>query len=107
MANRDPEFTKKFFFVSGFVSYLKNDDKTYYLACPDESCKKKVMEESVGWRCENCNKTYPNCVPTYVLTAKIADVSEQVYISFYRNEGTAVMGLSAEKLKEIKDQGDI
>ena len=65
MANRDPnisdpEFTKKFFFVSGFVSYLKNDDKTYYLACPDESCKKKVMEESVGWRCENCNKTYPN-----------------------------------------------
>ena len=101
------EFTKKFFYVSGFVSYLRNDDKTYYLACPDDTCKKKVLEESVGWRCENCNKTYPNCVPTYVLTAKIADVSDQQYISFYRNEGAAIMGLTAEKLKEIKDQGDI
>ena len=70
------DFTKKFFYISGFISYLRNDDKTYYLACPDETCKKKVMEEAVGWRCENCNKTYPNCVPTYVITAKIADVSE-------------------------------
>lgn len=65
------------------------------------------MEESVGWRCENCNKTYPNCVPTYILTAKVADVSEQIYVNFYRNEGTAVMGIPADKLKEIKDQGDI
>lgn len=65
------------------------------------------MEESVGWRCENCNKTYPNCVPTYVLSAKISDVSDTQYVSFYRHEGTAIMGLSADKLKEIKDQGDI
>jgi len=70
------DFNKKFFYVSGVISMLRNDDKTYYLACPDDTCKKKVMEESVGWRCENCNKTYPNCVPTYVITAKIADVSE-------------------------------
>ena len=103
----EESFAKKFFYISGFLSYLKNDEKTYYLACPDETCKKKVMEESVGWRCESCNKTYPNCVPTYVLTAKFADVSDQVYISFYRNEGTSIMGISAEKLKEIKDQGDI
>jgi len=101
------EFSRRFFYVSGFISQLKNDDKSFYLACPDENCKKKVHEEAVGWRCEACNKTYPNCVPTYVLSAKVADVSDQIYINFYRHEGTAIMGISAEKLKEIKDQGDI
>jgi replication factor A1 len=55
---------------------LKNDDKTYYMACPDDSCKKKVMEESTGFRCEACNKTYPSAIPTYVITAKIADISD-------------------------------
>jgi replication factor A1 len=86
---------------------VKNDDRTFYLACPEDSCKKKVIEESVGWRCENCNKTYPHCNPTYMLRAKISDVSDAAYVDFYRNEGTALMGLPADKLKELKDQGDI
>lgn len=66
-----------------------------------------MIEESVGWRCENCNRTYPNCIPTYMLMAKICDVSESLFINFYRQEGTAIMGLPADKLKEVKDQGDI
>ena len=89
--------------MSGYVAYLRNDDKTFYLACPEESCKKKVIEESVGWRCENCNKTYPNCVPTYMLAAKISDVSDTLFVNFYRHEGTALMGLTADKLRELKD----
>jgi replication factor A1 len=64
------------FYTSGYIAYVKNDDKTFYLACPEDSCKKKVIEESVGWRCENCNKTYPNCNPTYMVRAKISDVSD-------------------------------
>ncbi len=95
------------FYTSGYVSYLRNDDKTFYLACPDESCKKKVIEECVGWRCENCNKTHQTCVPTYMLCAKIADVSDVLFVNFYRHEGTALMGLPAEKLKDLKDTGDI
>lgn len=31
-SENDEGFNKKFFYVSGFVSFLKNDDKTYYLA---------------------------------------------------------------------------
>ena len=74
---------EKNYFVSAYVSLLRNDDKTYYLACPGENCHKKVVEESIGWRCEACNKTYTSCVPTYMLTAKLADVSEALYVTFY------------------------
>jgi predicted acetyltransferase len=42
-----------------------------------------------------------------MLSAKLADVSESFFVNFYRNEGTAIMGLPADKLKDIKDQGDI
>jgi hypothetical protein len=42
-----------------------------------------------------------------MLSAKLADVSDSIFVNFYRQEGTAVMGLPADKLKDIKDQGDI
>ena len=42
-----------------------------------------------------------------MLSAKISDVSETMYMNFYRHEGTALMGLPADKLRELKDQGDI
>ena len=43
--------TYKTFSISAYIKLLKNDDRTYYLACPNDDCKKKVIEESVGWRC--------------------------------------------------------
>jgi hypothetical protein len=48
----------QYYYISAYVWILRNDDKTYYLACPEEQCKRKVIEESVGWRCTNCDKTY-------------------------------------------------
>lgn len=42
-----------------------------------------------------------------MLCAKIADVSDVLFVNFYRHEGTALMGLPADKLKELKDTGDI
>ena len=101
----EEDLRSMFFYVSGFVAYMKNDDRSFYLACPE--CKRKVMEDACGWRCENCDKAHPNCIPTYMLMAKISDVSESLFCNFYRDEGTALMGLKAEKLRELKDQGDI
>ena len=48
----------QYFIVDAYVAYVKNDDKIYYHACPTESCKRKVYEESAGWKCESCNKYY-------------------------------------------------
>jgi DNA-directed RNA polymerase subunit RPC12/RpoP len=42
-----------------------HDDKMYYNACP--ACKKKVLDEPAGYRCEPCNKVYQNMNPTYTL----------------------------------------
>jgi hypothetical protein len=66
----------------------------FYLACSE--CKKKVMEDPLGFRCEPCMKTYNESVPTYMLQAKVADSSNATFISFPRELGDSIMdGLSA------------
>lgn len=84
-----------FFFLNGYVSQIKNDDKIYYNACPSENCKKKVIEEANGFKCEACQKTYLTFNPTYMITAKISDFTESIYINFAREHGTALMGMTA------------
>ena len=46
----------RYFKISGFVMVVKNDDKIFYIACPE--CKKKVQEDAAGYRCEHCNKVF-------------------------------------------------
>jgi len=82
-----------FFFVNGFVSQLRNDDKLYYLACPSDSCRRKVTEEYNGrFRCEACAKSFITCNPTYMIVAKITDFTDSLYVHFTRENGTALMG---------------
>ena len=53
-----------YFTVSGYITYVKNDEKAYYLACPDDNCRRKVQENDgtfesqMKYRCDNCNKCY-------------------------------------------------
>lgn len=73
---------------------MTNDDKIYYLSCPD--CRKKVIEEATGWRCENCNKIQLTNTPTYMLSARLLDTSGGVYICFPRELGEPILnGMAA------------
>jgi hypothetical protein len=38
----------KYVEVRATVSFIKHDAKPYYLACPDESCAKKVWRHTLG-----------------------------------------------------------
>ena len=92
----------KFYKISGFVQRVLTDDKMSYNACPD--CRKKVQEEPAGYRCENCNKVHMTMNPTYMLMAKIADLSGSIYIQFTRELGDAIMnGMSARQFLELKE----
>lgn len=38
-----------------------------------------------------------------MITAKISDFTESIFVNFAREHGTALMGMTAEKFKEFKD----
>lgn len=50
--------------VKAFVVFIRNNENAqlFYLSCPSEKCMRKVIEESDGWKCEKCNKTYPEVI---------------------------------------------
>jgi hypothetical protein len=86
------------------VTFIKSEDKTTYLACPD--CKKKVIEEpGQGARCDNCRKSFEAGVPTYMLLAKVADGSGELFVNFYRNNAEPIMGgLTAEEFEKLRSK---
>lgn len=87
------------FTLNGYVSRIKNQDKIFYLACPNDNCRKKVMEEAGGYKCDNCSKIYPTCKATYMISAKISDFTDSLYINFAREQGEAIIGMPAEAFK--------
>ena len=82
-----------------------NDDKILYLSCPE--CRKKVMQEGRGWKCENCDKVHDTNLPTYMLSALISDVSGNVMVQFPRELGDNIMnGMPAQEFKKLKDDSN-
>ena len=92
----------------------KSDDQTratilyirpnnlYYTACPGENCNKKVNDDGDGWRCEKCDRSYPEPVRRYIFSANIADYSGQIWISGFDDIGQLLMGMTADQLDNIR-----
>ena len=91
-----------YFKISGYVQQILNDDKTFYIGCPD--CKRKVQPDPIGYRCEQCSKVFEKANPTYMLSAKIADNSGNTFVTFPKELGDEIMGgLSAVDFKNLKE----
>ena len=93
-----------FFFLNGYISRIKNDDRIYYPACLSDNCRRKVVQEGTdAFKCEHCGKTFAGYQPTYMITARISDFTESIYVNFAREHGTALMGMKAEEFKDFKE----
>lgn len=68
-----------FYTITGFVSSILHGEEgnpkpLFYLACP--SCKKKVLDEHNGYKCERCDKIFQDAVPTYNFAVRISDFTD-------------------------------
>ena len=79
------------------MQFKTDQDKMYYLACPNTDCKRKVIPETdetrqeIYW-CESCKRHFRTCVPTYMFSAKLADFTDTLEVAFARDNGTPVLG---------------
>ncbi len=77
------------------------------MACSNDNCKRKVIEETAGvYRCEFCKKTSDTYTPTFMITAKITDFTDAIFVNFAREHGTALMGMSAHEFREMRENSD-
>lgn len=77
----------------------------FYLSCP--ICKKKVIDENAGFKCENCNKVQQKAIPMYTFTARVSDLSGNCFLQFMGESGDAVMGMTSTEFKNLKEHAGV
>lgn len=88
-----------YFNTRATILYIRPNN-LYYTACPE--CNKKVIDEGDGWRCEKCDRSFPEPVRRYIFSANIADYSGQIWISGFNEIGTQLLGITADELDAIR-----
>ncbi len=95
-----------YFTTKATIIYVKQENVSYP-ACLSEGCNKKVVEVDVGqWRCERCDKTHPKPEHRYIMSVNVSDHTGQIWLSCFDDVGRMIMGMSADKLNELKENGD-
>lgn len=80
-----------------------------YPACPSENCNKKVIQETnLEWRCEKCDKSYPEPRYRYIMSAKLADgiASDGIRVSIFDAVGEKLLGRPAKEINDIVQMDD-
>ena len=94
------------FSVKATVIYIKQDTFAYP-ACLSPDCNKKVVETEPGqWRCEKCDKTHDRPDYRYIMSVNVSDHTGQIWLSCFNEVGEQIMGMSANELMVLKDEGD-
>lgn len=95
-----------YFCARGTIMFVKKDN-CMYKACPSAECNKKVIEMGPSeFRCEKCNKVYPNYKYRLMIQMRIADSSGQEWATAFQDTGETIIGQSAEMLGSLKEQDD-
>ncbi|KAL3286539.1 hypothetical protein HHI36_001044 [Cryptolaemus montrouzieri] len=80
---------------------LMSSNNLTYKACPTESCNKKIIDLENGmYRCEKCNREFPNFKYRLLTRMNVADWSGNTWISMFNSEGETVMGMTAQEVGE-------
>ncbi|KAI7849609.1 hypothetical protein BDC45DRAFT_448356 [Circinella umbellata] len=89
-----------YFSARATVVFMKSDNPAYP-GCPE--CKKKMVNDENGWRCEKCSKQYPEPTWRYVLTASVEDATAQLFVQLFDDQATTIVGISANEAMRLKD----
>ncbi|KAK9871429.1 hypothetical protein WA026_012805 [Henosepilachna vigintioctopunctata] len=80
---------------------LMRSENLTYKACPTESCNKKVIDLENGmFRCEKCNREYPNFKYRLLSSINMADWSGNTWVSTFTSEAETILGMTAQEVGE-------
>lgn len=75
-----------------------------YKSCPSTDCKKKVTEVGDGlYRCEKCNRDFPEFRHRLLLSANLADFGDNQWVTCFQETAEVLLGHSAESLGQLRD----
>lgn len=96
----------EYFSSQSTVIFVKKDN-CMYKACPSDDCNKKVIQESdAEFRCEKCNKLYPNFNYRLMLTVKLADYSGCEWVTCFQESAEKLLNVTAADLGQMRDENE-
>uniref|UniRef100_A0AAQ6A5W9 Replication protein A subunit n=1 Tax=Amphiprion ocellaris TaxID=80972 RepID=A0AAQ6A5W9_AMPOC len=85
------------------VVYIRKEN-CLYQACPSADCNKKVIDQQNGlYRCEKCNRDFPNFKYRLLLSANLADFGDNQWVTCFQETAEVLLGHSAETLGQLRD----
>uniref|UniRef100_A0A3B5A3W3 Replication protein A subunit n=1 Tax=Stegastes partitus TaxID=144197 RepID=A0A3B5A3W3_9TELE len=85
------------------VVYIRKEN-CLYQACPSADCYKKVIDQHNGlYRCEKCNRDFPNYKYRLLLSVNLADFGDNQWVTCFQETAEVLLGHSAETLGQLKD----
>ncbi|XP_032071640.1 replication protein A 70 kDa DNA-binding subunit isoform X2 [Thamnophis elegans] len=95
-----------YFSCVGTVVYLRKEN-CMYQACPTQDCNKKVVDEQNGlYRCEKCDREFPNFKYRMILSANIADFQDNQWLTCFQESAEAILGQNTAYLGELKEKNE-
>ncbi|RUP45011.1 hypothetical protein BC936DRAFT_148730 [Jimgerdemannia flammicorona] len=93
--NEKPDY----FVTKGTVIFFRQETISYP-ACKE--CKKKVIEEGTGWRCEKCQKTWPEPTHRYIMSISVSDPTGQVWMNAFDEVAEKLLGQTAGEMLMLR-----
>jgi len=94
-----------YFNLRAWVVFLRKEN-CMYMSCPGADCMKKVTEENGQYRCEKCDRTYPDFNYRLILSSNIADHSGNQWITSFQESGENILGIKTDQLGKIKEEDE-
>ncbi|KAK0149339.1 Replication protein A DNA-binding subunit [Merluccius polli] len=92
----------EYFSCVATVLYIRKEN-CLYQACPTADCSKKVVQQHSGlYRCDKCNREFPDFKPRLLLSANIADYGENQWVTCFQDTAEVLLGHSAQTLSQLK-----
>ncbi|XP_043581968.1 replication protein A 70 kDa DNA-binding subunit [Bombus pyrosoma] len=91
------------FTVKATINLLRTEN-ILYKSCPSENCKKKVIDQANSmYRCEKCNKEFPNFKYRLLGSLSLADWTDNMWVTAFNDETEKILGITAQELGELKE----
>ncbi|PVD31676.1 hypothetical protein C0Q70_07094 [Pomacea canaliculata] len=95
------------YFTSKATVIFMKKDNCMYKACPTENCNKKMIDQGNGmYRCEKCQREFPNYKWRMILSANLADFSDNQWITSFQESAEAMLGIKADDLGNLRESNE-
>ncbi|GFY04709.1 replication protein A 70 kDa DNA-binding subunit [Trichonephila clavipes] len=95
------------YFINKATIVMLRKENCMYMACPGEECNKKVIDMNNGiYRCEKCNREYSEFKWRLLLSASVADFTENQWVTCFQEGAEAILGVSAQELGSFKENDE-